>query len=232
MSIVFSDFESIKRISSQGIEYWSARDVRNLLAYTEWRSFEDTLKQAMRTCKLAKQEVKYHFVAIQKRIEQGRAYRNIVDYMLTRYALYLLLTHCDPQKPEIALFLAYLVHNTLEVGYHYTVFAQEVGTFFIDNVALSKEQETVGQITRAFQHHAAIKQYRVGGYFIDLYFPEFCIAVECDEYGHVNYSPKEEYQRQKYIEDALGCRFIRYNPDDKNFNVGDVIHKIMLLIYY
>ena len=42
----FNDFDSIKQISSQGIEYWSARDVRDLLKYTAWRSFENTLKQA------------------------------------------------------------------------------------------------------------------------------------------------------------------------------------------
>ncbi len=233
MSIEFSDFESIKHISPQGIEYWSAREVRTLLAYIEWRSFEDTLKQAMRTCKLAGQEITHHFVVTQKRIEQGRrAYRYIEDYLLTKYALYLLLTHCDPQKPEIALFLAYLVNFTLEAGYDYALFAQEMGTLLVDNVALSKEQETIGQIARAFRHHAMTRQYRVDGYFIDLYFPDRHIAVECDEYNHIAYSQKEEYQRQKYIEGVLGCRFIRYNPDDKDFNIGDVIHEIMLLMYH
>jgi very-short-patch-repair endonuclease len=152
--------------------------------------------------------------------------------MLTRYALYLLLTHCDPQKPEIALFLAYLVNFILEVGCDYALFAQEMGTLLVDNVALSKEQETIGQIARAFQHRAMTRQYRVDGYFIDLYFPSYRITIECDEYNHVDYSPKEEYQRQKHIEDVLECKFIRYNPDDKNFNIGDVIHEIMLLMYH
>ena len=37
--VTFSDFDGIKQVSSQGVEYWSARDVRDLLKYTAWRSF-------------------------------------------------------------------------------------------------------------------------------------------------------------------------------------------------
>ena len=228
----FSDFDSIKQISSSGIEYWSARDVRDLLKYTAWRSFENTLKQAMRTCRFAKQEVEHHFVMIQRRAEQGRAYRMITDYTLTRYALHLLLTHCDAQKPEIALALAYLTHNSLGIRHDYIAFAQEIGVLIVDDITLSKEQEAIGQIVRAFKHHETIKQYKVDGYRVDLYFPVHRIAIECDEHGHGNYCVQEECLRQEYIEKMLDCTFVRYNPDVKNFNIIEVIQRIMMLIYH
>ena len=230
--ITFSDFDSIKQVSSHGVEYWSARDVRDLLKYTEWRSFEGTLKQAIRTCQLTKQDVAHHFVMTQKKVQQGHGYRMIADYALTRYALHLMLTHFDSQKPEIALALAYLTYKSLDVVHDYRVFAQEIGAFMSHEIALSKEQETIEQIILAFQHHETVKQYKVDAYYIDLYFPVHCIAVECDEHGHVNYSLQKETQRQAYIENLLGCTFVRYNPDAKKFSVAEVIHKIIMLIYH
>ncbi|MEI6243264.1 MAG: hypothetical protein WCP39_07695 [Chlamydiota bacterium] len=38
-------FESIKKTNQHGIEYWSARDLQQLLGYTEWRKFEGTIEQ-------------------------------------------------------------------------------------------------------------------------------------------------------------------------------------------
>ncbi len=69
-------------------------------------------------------------------------------------------------------------------------------------------------------------QYSVDGYKIDLYFIDLKLAVEVDENGHRNRSKHVELERQKYIEDKLGCEFIRFNPDEKDFNIGDTISKI------
>ena len=76
-----------------------------------------------------------------------------------------------------------------------------------------------------------VQQYRVSSYRVDLYFPEQRIAVECDEEDHRRYRRAEEEKRQFYIEQATGCTFVRFNPDDSNFHIGDVIHDIMMLIY-
>lgn len=70
-------------------------------------------------------------------------------------------------------------------------------------------------------------QYPCGAYRIDLYLPEYKIAIECDELGHADRDKEYEDTRQKYIKKHLGCSFVRYNPDSKNFNIFYVINKLL-----
>ena len=92
------------------------------------------------------------------------------------------------------------------------------------------EADCIRIIESAFQHLNPIQQFQVSGYRIDLYFPKEKIAVECDEHGHSNYNEKKEIERQDQIIKLLGCKFIRFNPNEHNFNIGDVINKIMLAL--
>ena len=48
---------------------------------------------------------------------------------------------------------------------------------------------------------------------IDLYFPKYKLAVECDENNHQNYEILGEKLRELYIKEKLKCSFIRFNPD-------------------
>ncbi len=41
---VASVFEAIRRLDSEGGEYWSARDLMAALAYTNWRNFNAPCK--------------------------------------------------------------------------------------------------------------------------------------------------------------------------------------------
>jgi very-short-patch-repair endonuclease len=98
-------------------------------------------------------------------------------------------------------------------------------------VTPTKEQWTIGVIARAFKHVRSIRQFRVNGYRIDLYFPDHRIAVECDELGHRRYDADAEAQRQRRIEQTLNCSFVRYNPDARGFNIGDVVNHLITQIY-
>lgn len=98
-------------------------------------------------------------------------------------------------------------------------------------LAVTRERETLNQIISAFKHLQLVQQYKVSSFRIDLYFPDYKIAVECDENGHKHYQRDAEATRQAYIEQALGCKFVRYNPDALDFNIGDVIHRIMMFVY-
>ena len=67
---------------------------------------------------------------------------------------------------------------------------------------------------------------------MDLYFPEYKIVVECDE-GHSNYKPEKEKERMEYINLSLGIDngyWIRYNPDEKDFDISKVIGQIYILM--
>jgi very-short-patch-repair endonuclease len=95
----------------------------------------------------------------------------------------------------------------------------------------TKEQEFIGAIRKAFSHIPMEPQFRIGDYRIDLYFPSLKIAVECDEHGHSDRDVSKEIARQEYIENQLNCRFLRFNPDAKNFCIYDVINELMRMVY-
>ena len=71
-----------------------------------------------------------------------------------------------------------------------------------------------------------ISQYKVGLYFIDAYIPAANLAIEIDEEYHENNKTKDN-QRQQFIENSLGCTFIRVDVQ-KNFY--DQIDSIILFI--
>ncbi len=227
-----SDFESIKQLSPSGVGYWSARDLVPFLGYDKWQNFEVVIQHAMTICTLSNLELSEHFSVTSKVIAIGSgAKREIKDFYLTRYALHLVLICSDMRKPETVRALAYFTLASLDGNIDYHVMAKRLGISIPSDIDVTKEQRTVGQIRRAFKHLETIQQYKVASYYIDLYFPNHRIAVECDEEGHRKYTQEIERKRQNYVEQALGCTFVRYNPDTPNFNIGDVINQIIVLIY-
>ncbi len=78
-------FEDIKKIDENGVEYWEARKLMEILEYTEWRNFEKVIEKAKSACKLSEQDVLDHFVDINKSIKGGKgANKLIFDYKLSR----------------------------------------------------------------------------------------------------------------------------------------------------
>ena len=109
--------------------------------------------------------------------------------------------------------------------------AEKIGIDVYRNKFLAIESDTIDCIIKAFTGYETIKQYQILGYRIDLYFIDYKIAVECDEYEH-KYQLEEDKKREEEIKGKLGCEFIRFNPDDKNFNIFLVINKIMRKIHF
>ena len=61
----------------------------------------------------------------------------------------------------------------------------------------------------------------------DLYIPAHNIVVECDENGHVNYNLARERRRTRIIKEQLSNPiFVRYNPDEADFDLFGVIGEI------
>jgi hypothetical protein len=65
---------------------------------------------------------------------------------------------------------------------------------------------------------------------IDLYLEKSKLAVECDEQDHAYKNPTEESSRQEAIEKKLGCKFLRFDPDELDFNIGKIINIILCYI--
>ena len=110
---LFTSFEEIKHLREDGSEYWSARDLRLLLAYKDWRNFEIVMEKAMTACREAGNSKFDHFVGVNKMISAGKtAEREIFDIHLTRYAAYLIAQNGDSRKQEIAFAQAYFAVQT------------------------------------------------------------------------------------------------------------------------
>ncbi len=94
---------------------------------------------------------------------------------------------------------------------------------------LTKEQQCLLSITNTFKTEKFEDQYKVDCYYIDLYFPEYKILVEVDENGHKDRKPGDERQRMDIVNEILGIddnQWIRFNPDEHDFDITKVIGRI------
>ena len=106
-------FETMKKYTKYGTEYWSARELQSCLGYSEWRKFENTIKKAINSCKQSGNYSNHHFVGADKPITGGKGAVQVVnDYHLSRFACYLIAQNGDPRKPEIAQAQKYFAIQT------------------------------------------------------------------------------------------------------------------------
>jgi DNA-damage-inducible protein D len=96
-----------------GVEYWLARELQELLGYADWRNFLNAIAKAKESCKTTNEAVSDHFVDVNKTIPMPKGASKIVeDCMLTRYACYLIAQNGDPKKEQVAFAQSYFAIQT------------------------------------------------------------------------------------------------------------------------
>lgn len=97
----------------ENIEFWYARDLQTQLGYKRWENFIEVIKKAIQSCENAEIPKENHFREVTKMINLAKgAKRQVEDYMLTRYACYLIAQNGDSKKEEIAFAQTYFAVQT------------------------------------------------------------------------------------------------------------------------
>lgn len=106
-------FEDIKHINEYGQEFWYARELREVLGYTEYNKFLPTIQKAIKTCEQSGIAVSDHFAEVSEMVSIGsNAKRKMPSFQLSRYACYLIVMNGDPRKKIIALGKTYFAVKT------------------------------------------------------------------------------------------------------------------------
>jgi DNA-damage-inducible protein D len=106
-------FEQMKQVDENGVEFWTARQMAEVLEYAEYRNFKPVIERAKEACLNSGQAIENHFVEFHDMVEIGSgAQRKIEDVKLTRYACYLIVQNGDPGKEVVALGQTYFAVQT------------------------------------------------------------------------------------------------------------------------
>ena len=151
-------FESIKHVNEYGNEFWYARELQSILEYTEWRNFQKLIEKAQTACENSDMAVDECFVEVNKTSPMPNGGVKLIDdYILSRYACYLIVMNGDPRKEVIAVGQTYFAVKTRqqELIDHYDELSEDQ-----KRLAIRKEMKAHNKsLAEAAQKAGVIKTY-------------------------------------------------------------------------
>jgi very-short-patch-repair endonuclease len=121
-----------------------------------------------------------------------------------------------------------LVKNTFNLKHRYIT---KIGDSRHLNIIMSLENQTIGFIENSFKDILKLKrQHAFDKYKVDLYFRKYKLVVECDENNHIDRNSYYEKERERHIL-SLGNTIIRFDPNDKLFDLSLVLREINKILF-
>lgn len=103
-----SPFDGIRKVRFDGTEYWSARELMPLMAYSTWQNFMPVIQRASQAAENQGYALDQLFMTSHEK-SGGRPRE---DVHLSRLASYLVAMNGDPRIPEVAAAQAYFAIQT------------------------------------------------------------------------------------------------------------------------
>jgi len=108
---MFSEkFELCCQKGDDQTEFWFARNLQSILDYEEWNDFREVVFKAQIACENSGFDIVQHFVDIHRIIEDKK--HKVDDFILSRYACYLIIQNSDSKKQEVAFAQNYFAMKT------------------------------------------------------------------------------------------------------------------------
>lgn len=110
---IAAPFERIRRHDDANMEFWSSRELAQVLGYEDYRNFTSVLEKARIACDNSGITAADHFVDVTDMIEIGKGgRREVATVLLSRYACYLVVQNADPRKEIVAHGQTYFALQT------------------------------------------------------------------------------------------------------------------------
>jgi hypothetical protein len=82
-----SDFEQIKKTDADGKNYWSARELSNVMGYSTWQKFNRVLNKALQVAQSRGMNIREHFNQTVEMVKLGSGtFRKVDNWHLSRLA--------------------------------------------------------------------------------------------------------------------------------------------------
>lgn len=125
-----------------GFRFWYARDLMNMLGYSDYSAFKKVINKAMTVCMTLDIETDKNFDQVQRDIDGVER----ADYRLSKFACYLVAMNGDVKKPGVAQAQAYFITYT-EAFKKYLSEAEDVDRISVRG-ELSEREKSLGAVAK------------------------------------------------------------------------------------